>query len=94
METKKTMFMIEFINGKKLKFDEDRFMVDFSAEFGKYFVIRNYDRKVVVECNADKVLYVRHAILKRDRVKPEDNAEEDVSTIWRIEEEVTSVDEE
>ena len=72
---KPTMFIVEMVTGKQLKFDDDRFRIEISEDRD---ILRVYNRitgLVDAECNMDKVLYLRYNIVKRPRKNHESQEE-------------------
>ena len=78
METKARISIIQFVNGKKITFDEDRFTVldmDTPTKYGIFVVLKNDPEKVIFHTKWDKVLYIRYGVFKKERPRKDEAAE-------------------
>lgn len=65
---KPTMFIIEFINGKLKKWDDDKFKLEMSEDGKSLKVFSRITKEVALDVpNTDNILYIHYNIVKRDK---------------------------
>lgn len=63
---KATMFIIEFVNGKMKKWDDDRFKLEIAEDGKSLKVYSRITQEVALDVpNMDNVLYIHHNIVKK-----------------------------
>jgi hypothetical protein len=70
---KELMMIIEFVNGKQKKFDEDRFRLSVNEEGDGYRVVSRITKETVLTIpDKSNVLYIHEHIVKKNRYRKDD----------------------
>lgn len=65
-----TMFIIEFVNGKLKKWDDDKFKLEMSEDGKSLRVYSRITKEVALDVpNTDNVLYIHYNIVKRSKLR-------------------------
>ena len=68
---KPTMFIIEFINGKLKKWDDDRFKLEIAEDGQSLKVYSRITQEVALDVpNINNVLYIHYNIVKKQQKQP------------------------